>query len=137
MQPEENKEFKLTWLVYSGVCIFNTIANIWLVFKSREIIRDPDGFAQRTLPQNIIDMLPPNYMLMVGWSFLFVGGLFAVLNFILPLMPKTHKWWLSHFVNICLGAGSCVMTLPCLWLLYRWLRPATRAVFGFPETPRR
>lgn len=106
---------------YAAYCYIAAAVNLALFFGGVWLIRNASRVSSAEEWQFTAAL--------VGWSFAPVGLAFAILNFILPGLPRNRKMYTAHVVNIVLGlASGCLIPL-CLPLLIAWFKPEVRAYF--------
>lgn len=59
--------------------------------------------------------------------FALMFGMFAIVCVGLPFQKRNKTWYTVHFVNLVLGATSCIFTPICIYLMMLFLRPEIRA----------
>jgi hypothetical protein len=120
--------------IYRVTCLMCALVNVALAWVCFASISQASAINQ-SLPEALRDYAPDWYIRVVFIAIGAVGVFFAVLNAYVPLGPRNPKWWVAHLINLILIAGSCLLTIPAVVVLFNWFRPDVRAMFGF-EPPR-
>lgn len=126
----DSDTFKRAWHWYGVFCIANAMLNfvacaacLYVVSRSQELMAS-------WFPADIAEQLPPWYLTMIAGTLGAVACMFGIGNAMLLRAPFNRVWWGIHLVNIAVGLGSGVFTLPCLWLIIEWCKPEVKKAFS-------
>ncbi len=77
--------------------------------------------------------IPPGeevIIIVYGVLMLVVGGVFLVAYGVAPFLPKKPWSWIYHMILICIGfTSACCMPFSGILMFY-WLKPETKRMFG-------
>lgn len=127
-------EFRKAWGWYSAFCLANATFNclvsgvcLLAVTRSQELQTEWFG-------EQLAESLPPWFLAMFAGTFAAVAAVFTIGNVLVLRAPRTKSWWAAHLINIVLGLGSGLLTVPCIFLFAVWIRPEVKAAFD-PALP--
>ena len=78
------------------------------------------------------ELLPPDQgqiLRLCGIILILIAVVFGTATVKLMQLPRTPTTYTAHFVNICLGLTTCLLTPLCLYLAIQWQKPELRAHF--------
>ncbi|MHC5004784.1 MAG: hypothetical protein ACYTJ0_16860 [Planctomycetota bacterium] len=67
----------------------------------------------------------------MGSAYAALGAVLAVPYAVAPFLPPRRWVWIGDLVLICLGMTSCCTLPACIPLLIFWIKPETKAHFGW------
>lgn len=143
MKPDRRIELTKKW--YGAYCYLNAAMYAVVVAQFIRFAVDRDRIANQVVPdllmktgqfetsEGLNQALPPEKVLVVCLLCALLFGTFAAVAAWLPTAPRTKNYYVVHFVNIVLGAGSCIFTPVCIWLLFQFLNKDISAHYQSQE----
>jgi len=128
----DSETFKRAWHWYGVFCMANAMLNFFACAGCLYVVSRSQELQALWFPASIAEQLPPWYLTMIAGTFGLALCIFGIGNALLMRSPFTKLWWGIHLVNIVVGLGSGVFTLPCLWLLVEWTKAEVKRAFSAP-----
>jgi hypothetical protein len=115
--------------LYATYCLLTALGMLTAALFAGRYLLDPEPLTREFVFLDVPMSLEP-------WRVRLITGLvsgaalfFSALNFYLPFYRGKAAWPI-HFINVLLGAGSCIFTPICLPLAFMWFRPRVKQYYG-------
>jgi hypothetical protein len=127
--------FRKAWAWYAWYCAANALLNAGLTTCALVVVARSQELQAEWFGEQMSENLPPWFLTMIAGALGSVAAVFVVSNLLLLRAPRNKAWWAAHLINIVLGLGSGLFTLPCVALFVMWIRPEVKAAFETAADP--